>query len=634
MDLPKLKNYLSQEKDNFDLICDNYESKKFFVENNFDAKVLEEFFPRYSKLQYKIFEKTKDAFIDYDNICNSITFDKYSISTGLLHNTIDDLLYLEKIKKLFEYKKSKIFIFKKNKFRSLLIQLISKENGFDNDNEKIHVVKKGNLFSYDIDESVTNLENSKSIKYKKSFSVYAKNIGQSSNKISFFPKLVKKTVPMILRLSSSKLYEINPDSAKKLILKNVENKIKNDDIQVGFFLSSDKDDLFKHFSKIFNKLSKENISYSIFTIDPLTGSFSKNDHQFQYKFFEEIQILANVIKKTKQAKIFEEKLKKIAIAQKLFLIYNRGFNLGLMDGLYRVFATFMILEHVLKKINLRNAVIIDGTMLGSVVANLGKVFGFSTTSIEYLLIDNNPILSLLIKGDKICTYGEQGKQSLINLGFSDEAISITGNPKYDYISLQDINSSKKILKKRYKIDDGKKLITIAMSRWHINDELWISDFIKFCNKNNFEIMIKLHPRYKRDPDESEDQLTFIQNKCKKEKFHISFDLPLDLLLSASDIVISDYSNVGVEAVLLKKIVINQNFIKENLEFSQNYHEIGSVFYTESYDELEKIVKEIFSNKQYTNNLEKGYNEMVKKYNFKNDGKSSQRICQVIKESLR
>ena len=94
-------------------------------------------------------------------------------------------------------------------------------------------------------------------------------------------------------------------------------------------------------------------------------------------------------------------------------------------------------------------------------------------------------------------------------------------------------------------------------------------------------------------------------------------------------VISDYSNVGVEAALRKKIVINQNFAKEDLKMAQNNHEIGAVLYTEEYDELEKKVYEILYENKNKEVCIKGYEEMVKRYNSKNDGKASERIFDIL-----
>ena len=100
--------------------------------------------------------------------------------------------------------------------------------GFENDNKIVYAIKNGSLYEYNLIEFTENLEKSQILKYKKYFSVYLKNLSQSTNKISFVPKLAKKAIPMILRLSSSRIYKMKPDAAIKSILKSAENKIKND----------------------------------------------------------------------------------------------------------------------------------------------------------------------------------------------------------------------------------------------------------------------------------------------------------------------------------------------------------------------------------------------------------------------
>ena len=126
-DLEQFKEYVKKEKESFELICDNLESKKFLIGSGYHAKILDDFFPRYSNLNYKMFEKTKNSFLKYKESCQQIKFNNYSINIGLLHNIIDDLLFLEKIKIILKNKINKIFIFKKNNFRNLIIQKIVKE---------------------------------------------------------------------------------------------------------------------------------------------------------------------------------------------------------------------------------------------------------------------------------------------------------------------------------------------------------------------------------------------------------------------------------------------------------------------------------------------------------------------------
>ena len=627
-DLEKIKEHIIQENKDFKLICDNEGIRKKLMNKKLNPKNLDDLFPRFSEINYKIFEKAKISFLKYKNACNEIKFYQYQINAGFFRYLIEDLLFLEKIKKILDNKENTVFIFKKNHFKNFIIQKMANEMDFEN-NKVVYGVKNGVLHEYNLEESLKEEKISEISKYKQSLDKYSKTLS-GTNKISSGLKLAKKIIPMFSRLLSSKIYVMNPNNAIKSILKNVDNKISNDhSLEFGFFLSSDREDIIESYYEIFRKFSNTKIPYKIFTIDPITSSFLEKNHFPYCQFFEDTYLLANVLRKTDEAKKFEEKIKNIAMSKNLSLIYSKKMNSEVIDGFYRIISTSMILDQILKKLSLKNAIISNGTMLGSVVAYLSKNLNIPTTSIISVLIDENATLSLFFLADKICIYGTQGQKTLQNFGIDNDRILITGNPKYDKIRFLDSDKSKKILKEKYDINDRKKIIIVAMSIWHKNDEQWISKLIKFCNRNKIEIIIKLHPKYKRNPEEIKNEINFIKTKCSENKFLITFDIDLNILLSAADLVISDYSNVGVEAALRKKIVINQNFAKEDLKMAQNNHEIGAVLYTEEYDELEKKVYEILYENKNKEVCIKGYEEMVKRYNSKNDGKASERIFDIL-----
>ena len=435
---------------------------------------------------------------------------------------------------------------------------------------------------------------------------------------------------MILRLLSSKIYELNPNDSIKSILKNVNDKISNDhSLEFGFFLSSDREDVLKVYYLLFDKFAEKKIKVKIFTIDPITSSFLDKKGLPYTDLFEETYILANILKRTKEGNQINEQIIQESKKNNLDLLYLEKFNSVIIEGIYRSLATNIIFEHIINQLNLKKAVIMDTTMFGKVIASIANKFNIPTLSVESLIVDDNAISSLSYNADKICIYGQQGYDVLIALGFKNDRIAITGNPRYDFIKSSNQVKARKVLENSYHISSKNKLIVIAMSRWHENDENWISKFIKFCNKNDFEIVIKIHPRYKRNLEESENKIQFIKKACQNEKFHLTYDVDLSLLLSGSDVVISDYSNVGVEAILLNRSVVNVNFIKEELSKAQNYHEYGAVLYVEEYDKLENLITGILHKNEYIEELKKGRQKIIDMYNFNNDGNATQRIFDLL-----
>jgi len=268
-------------------------------------------------------------------------------------------------------------------------------------------------------------------------------------------------------------------------------------------------------------------------------------------------------------------------------------------------------------------------MFGNVISSLAKKHHIPSVSIEQLLIIDNAMFSIFYKADKICIYGQQGFDVLKTLGFTNDRIVITGNPKYDYISSIDENKTKRILKQKYKIDVSKKIIIVAMSRWHDGDEEWIPEFVKFCNKNKFMLVIKLHPRYKKNIEGSDNKIRIIKDRCKGLNYNLTFDIKLKHLLSGANLVISDNSSVCVEAMLLEKPLITINFVKASLEKALRYDEFSGTFYTENYNEFEKLVTKILSNEEHIEQLQKDQSRIVDMYNYYNDGMAANRIFELI-----
>ena len=112
---------------------------------------------------------------------------------------------------------------------------------------------------------------------------------------------------------------------------------------------------------------------------------------------------------------------------------------------------------------------------------------------------------------------------------------------------------------------------------------------------------------------------------------ITFD-DLYLFISASDLIITEYSNVGTEAVFMGKPVLTVNFLKENWECEEHYHTTGAVIYFEDYLKMEQVIKEILEDGKHLDTLVEGQKKMVDLYNSYNDGKATERIFNLITDS--
>lgn len=248
-------------------------------------------------------------------------------------------------------------------------------------------------------------------------------------------------------------------------------------------------------------------------------------------------------------------------------------------------------------------------------------------------VQYRPLFADWFHADKIFVPGTSGLELLKKLGYEQSRIIITGNPKYDYVRGLDPEYSKKQIANEIGLDPKKKIISVVMSRWHENDEIWMSNLIRFCNKHNFEIIIKIHPLYKREDNQiSEEKINIIKNNCKNLQYFVGYDYILSILLAASDLVITEYSDVGVEVISLGKPLITVNFDYENFEQFIRYDQYGAAIYINNYQKLEEKIFEILIQDKHSEQLREAGKKILEMYNNVTGNSASDAIFKILKNS--
>ena len=168
---------------------------------------------------------------------------------------------------------------------------------------------------------------------------------------------------------------------------------------------------------------------------------------------------------------------------------------------------------------------------------------------------------------KLFVWGDISKQILIKLGWPASCLIVFGHIYY-----HNLNQINELLKNppfsKFNIDSSKKIIlfpTTEMQSMYsfpgyvYDTTVWKYLLKKFSNNNNFIIILKPHPNenileYEQILKESNSKNSFIIQDNLQE------------LLSISDLIISNHSTVILDAVAMKKPILNVewNDIDENL----------------------------------------------------------------------
>ena len=344
-------------------------------------------------------------------------------------------------------------------------------------------------------------------------------------------------------------------------------------------------------------------------------------------------------KKLRTSKEFINSLKYEKIS--LYEIINQDF-----DHLFKSFKTYTaitLIETAKKIVKIQSpSIILMHDEYGALQISLLKVAktnNIPTISLQHGVIsenlisyyhkpehikNKNPDLIFPIP-DKICVWSEIAASNLINFGnFPVEAISITGDPKLDFLSNEEnFFNFEKIIKK-IGVLSGKKIILFATENFPLREEKILVTkcvFNAVKELKNCFLIIKMHP--------NELDISFYHKMAEEYKlteYVILTDYNLYEILYVSDLVILSYSTVGLEAMKMKKTVISLNLLGLHDDSPLIKNEIA--FVVRNWNELLPTIQKCLNSIDNQKNIEKAQ-DFAERQLGKIDGKAVDRIIDLI-----
>jgi len=222
--------------------------------------------------------------------------------------------------------------------------------------------------------------------------------------------------------------------------------------------------------------------------------------------------------------------------------------------------------------------------------------------------------------NKICVWGEYGKESLIRAGAEKDQIVITGAPKFDSLCGKKLSAFS---------SRAKKVLLFATQPPEESNYEIIREILPILKKRNMSLIIKPHPA-----ESYRAYHNFVKNLNSDNNVIVKKpDEGTNELIVHSDIVMIRSSTVGIHAAILDRNIIFLN-IAENTDIP--YREIGI--------EVKKIgdISEAIDNLLYDEKICILISDTRKKFVYRHtyvkDGKASKRVAdlimQMIKESKR
>lgn len=596
-DFDVIKQNISLEK--VSIFTSDLSIKENIEKLGYKVNLVDDYFGYTNPKIYSIYENAIKNKNTIEALLRNTSYKNVPLEVGLEFQILFTLVFIEEIKEIFGEKHNIVFLFPNTEYHYFLITQIAKENHYDT-KFGISYVLENTCKSLFFDASL--LSDSRFI-YSDTKFVYSREV-------------------------------IGMDDEFNVLVDSLLSKIDLSilESEFGFFLNDNSYGLYlKPVIPVLEKFKEKNVRYTIFTTDSWSANMMiKNGHMI-YDLSPHIDNITKLMleKKTDVISSFFENIqntnKNNYIVESFLKI---GKNDSMVRSLARILAIITIVDFIFSKIKFKAILLaLDASPDNDVVCRVAKNHSIISHSIiiqsysQYL-----PFLSHIISADIIFVGGKRLQKELQTLGIDKNRLVVTGNPRYDYIF------RKKTINKSEKPFDSRKLILFTISRWHKNYEDWLPGLIRFCNQNNLEIIIKMHPMYKTVLKETIDHnITVIKKKCKGLKFQILFDPGIESILPRTDIVVlgSLTSTVGFEALLFNLPMIVAN-VSEHVfyDFTIQYHKENVALYAstleELFDGINKIMKGSADEK-----LKRGRKKFNSDLNYVNDGKSAERIFQFI-----
>ncbi|MFH1282279.1 MAG: CDP-glycerol glycerophosphotransferase family protein [bacterium] len=238
-----------------------------------------------------------------------------------------------------------------------------------------------------------------------------------------------------------------------------------------------------------------------------------------------------------------------------------------------------------------------------------------------------------IYADFVACDGNKSKSILMRHGAGEERIFVTGQPRFDFIQGKDQLYDRSEILNKLSINKNKKVITIAtqpvtvyLRQKDINDVCRVA-FMAARYIPDSQIIIKLHPN-----DYNESKYLRIAKEAGNADITFVKKINIWELLFISDLVITFFSTVGYEAIVMDKDLIQidlKNAKSDIIDYTENGAAIG-VYLVE---DLKKAINSVLMDAAVRERLKAGRREYLLNNVFGLDGLAASRVVEAIGKIL-
>ena len=230
--------------------------------------------------------------------------------------------------------------------------------------------------------------------------------------------------------------------------------------------------------------------------------------------------------------------------------------------------------------------------------------------------------------DITAVWGRKDRNALLGAGgYSEEQVSITGNPRYDGLSSSKDKFSRSDFVKRFGIKE-QKIIAVTTQPFPMPSERddWLNAVISASAQiKDAMFVIKPHPAETTEKHEATCQ------KLGGNNTIILKDINIEELLAIADITITAWSTTGLESMMIGTPLIVVDLLGQEEKIP--YVSSGAAVKAASKEEIVNGLRDILDNGP-SQEMRENMNSYVLDHMYKNDGLATQRLVEIVENSMK
>lgn len=238
---------------------------------------------------------------------------------------------------------------------------------------------------------------------------------------------------------------------------------------------------------------------------------------------------------------------------------------------------------------------------------------------------------------KIAIMDEFAKRDMLEEGFSEEILVITGNPHFDSLESKARNfteEEKQKIRRQISLESDLLIFYAANAMKHNNLGYWDLDNIHLLKgvldelpqekKDKICLVAKLHPRL---PEEDLNEIKYYIEH--QPNIRLVTDINPQELVLASDLTLTPFSTVGIEAVYMRRPCISIQPGLKGTDYLSVLTKNNIIPFGHTFEDCKSLVKRAIMDREYREG------ELIEKASgFRTDGKATERVTNLIYEMLK